>query len=76
MTLVVKYSKEPPYLPEAVGDNFSDLGRILGITASSISHSIHRNSELYKVVEIDDWYPTNDGQLWRYSEDGAVEYLD
>lgn len=78
MTLVVKYSKEPPYLPEAVGDNFSDLGRILGITASSISHSIHRGSKQYRVIEIEEpeMWPTNDGQLWFYDEDGRVIYVD
>lgn len=23
-----------------------------------------------------DWYPTNDGQFWRYRPDGTVEYMD
>lgn len=54
MKLVVKYSDKPPYLPQAVGDNFHDLGRILGITASAVSHAVHRNSEIYKVVEVED----------------------
>lgn len=63
MNLVVKYSSKPPHLPQAVGDNFHDLGRILGISASAVSHAVHRNSELYKVVDIDEWWPTNDGDL-------------
>ena len=54
MRLVVKYSSKHPHLPVAVGDNFHDLGRILGISASAVSHAVHRNSELYKVVEIED----------------------
>ena len=54
MRLVVKYSSKYPHLPVAVGDNFHDLGRILGISASAVSHAVHRNSELYKVVEIKD----------------------
>lgn len=77
MSLVVKYSKIYPYLPEAVGDNYHDLGRILGISASAISHAVHRDSELYKVVEEDEgWWPTNDGGLWRYRDDGTIEYKD
>lgn len=75
MKVVVKYSSDPPYLPQAVGDNFHDLGRLLGISASAVSHAIHRNSELYKVVEVEeDWWPDNDGGLWRYREDGTVEH--
>ena len=54
MSLVVKYSKIYPYLPEAVGDNFHDLGRILGISASAVSHAVHRDSELYKIVEVEE----------------------
>lgn len=77
MKLVVKYSPKPPHLPQAVGDSFHDLGRILGISASAVSHAVHRNSELYKVVEEDeDWWPTNDGGLWRYRDDGTIEYKD
>lgn len=72
MRLVVKYSSKPPHLPQAVGDNFHDLGRILGISASAVSHAVHRNSELYKVVDIDEWWPTNDGDLWTYDEKGNV----
>ena len=72
MTVVVKYSSRYPYLPEAVGDNFHDLGRILGVTASAVSHAVHRGSEQYKVVDITEWWPTNDGCLWTYDENGRV----
>lgn len=65
MELIVKYSKTYPYLPEAVGDNFHDLGRVLGISASAVSHAVHRESKIYKVVEIEpEIYPDNDGGLW------------
>ena len=77
MRLVVKYSPKPPYLPQAVGDSYHDLGRILGISASAVSHAVHRDSELYKVVEVEEeWFPTNDGGLWRYREGGGVEFKD
>lgn len=77
MNLVVKYAEEYPNLPVAVGDNFNDLGRLLGITASAISHAVHRNSELYKVVTVEpEWYPDNDGGLWRKMEDGTIEHKD
>lgn len=67
MKVVVRYSEEYPNLPVAVGDNFHDLGRILGISASAVSHAVHRDSEIYKVVEIEEdpaLYPDNDGNLW------------
>lgn len=66
MTVVVRYAEEFPHLPVAVGDSFHDLGRILGISASAVSHAVHRNSELYKVVNIDEpkLYPTADGGFW------------
>ena len=76
MKLVVKYSPKPPYLPQAVGDSFHDLGRILNISASAVSHAVHRDSELYKVVEVEEWWPDNDGGLWRYKEGGGIEYRD
>ena len=73
MSLVVKYSKIYPYLPEAVGDNFHDLGRILGISASAVSHAVHRDSESYKVVKTEqDMWPTNNGDLWYYDDNGKM----
>lgn len=75
MKLVVKYSKEFPFLPEAVGDNFHDLARILGVTPSSISHAVHRNSEYVKVVNIEpELYPDNDGNLW-YKDLNTLETI-
>ena len=78
MTVVVRYSEEYPNLPVAVGDNFHDLGRILGISASAVSHAVHRNSELYKVVDLDepDMWPTADGGLWYYDEQGRAVTLE
>lgn len=49
--MIVKYSKEFPYLPEAVGDNCHDLARLLGITASAVSHAIHKGSKRYVIIE-------------------------
>ena len=72
MKLVVKYSSKPPHLPLAVGDSFDDLARVLGISASAVSHAVHRDSELYKVVEIEEdpaLYPDNDGNLWYKNPD-------
>lgn len=78
MTVVVRYSEKYPNLPVAVGDNFHDLGRILGISASAVSHAVHRNSELYRVVDLDEpeMHPDNDGRLWYYNDQGRVEYVD
>lgn len=78
MTVVVRYSEEYPNLPVAVGDNFHDLGRILGISASAVSHAVHRNSELYRVVDLDEpeMWPTDDGGLWYYDEHGRAVILE
>lgn len=71
--VVVKYSNRYPYLPEAVGDNFHDLGRILGISASAVSHAVHRQSAIYKVVELEpEMWLDNNGNFWYYDEDGNV----
>ena len=35
----------------AVGDNCHDLARMLGISASAVSHAIHRGSKLYHVID-------------------------
>ena len=78
MTVVVRYSEEYPNLLVAVGDNFHDLGRILGISASAVSHAVHRNSELYRVVDLDepDMWPADDGGLWYYDEHGRALILE
>ena len=34
----------------AVGDNYHDLARILGITPQAISHAIHRGSKIYHLI--------------------------
>lgn len=76
MKLVVKYSKEFPYLPVGVGDNFHDLAKLLGITPSAVSRGVHKNSELYKVVNVEpEMYPDNDGGLWRWDERGNVIHV-
>lgn len=73
MKLVVRYSSTPPYLPMAVGDSFHNLAKVLGISASAVSHAVHRDSELYKVVNIEpEWWPDNDGNLWTYDDSGRV----
>lgn len=71
--MIVKYSKEYPYLPEAVGDSCHDLGRLLGISASAVSHALHRGSKIYVMVPDDeDIFPDADGGLWYYDKNGNV----
>lgn len=50
--VIVKYSKEYPYLPVAVGDSRHDLARILGLTPSAVSRGLQRDTDTYIEVDI------------------------
>lgn len=50
--VIVKYSKEYPYLPVAVGDSRHDLARILSLTPSAVSRGLQRNTDVYIEVDI------------------------
>lgn len=50
--VIVKYSKEYPYLPVAVGDSRHDLARILGLTPSAVSRGLQRDTDIYIEVDI------------------------
>lgn len=64
-------------LPEAVAGSAKELARMVGKSPDSIATMISRGYPGYHKVKVDnDWFPTNDGGLWRYGENGKVEYAD
>jgi len=66
-------------LPIAVAESPTELARMLGTKQSVVSSSIsHKRKGWYRVPESQetDWYPDNDGGLWRFNKDGCVEYKD
>lgn len=83
MKLYMKCTTDKYELPIAVADSPRELAKILGTTPNTVSSSInHGRRGWYKVLVEDkeplgssDWYPTNDGQLWRYRPDSTVEYM-
>lgn len=54
MLVYVKYDCKEPYLPIAVGDNYRELARMLGIKTSSVSCCFREKRKYWEVVEIDE----------------------
>lgn len=76
MTLYVKCTTDRYELPEAVAESTTELARMIGKTAGSISIMISKGYPGYHriIVKDEEWYPDNNGGLWRYGKDGSVEY--
>ena len=51
MTLYVKYSKECPYLPEAVADSKKELAKMVGTTIGCVKSSFSKKVSTYAVRE-------------------------
>ena len=63
----IKYAKEYPYLPVAIGDTKEELARRLGISANTVYSSFSKGYETFKEVDYKpDIYPDNDGGCWYY----------
>lgn len=54
MALYVKYSREYPYLPEAVADSAIELARKTGTSRSAVYSAISHGQSTYAVIEDDD----------------------
>ena len=52
--LYVKYSKDYPYLPEAVAESKMELAKDLGISHNTVYSSFSRGMDTYQVVEYED----------------------
>ena len=80
MHVYLKTTLDEYELPVAVADTARELAEMVGTSQSVIYSSIsHKYRGYYKVEleeDLSDWYSTNEGQLWRYREDGTVEYRD
>ncbi len=54
MKLYVKYSKDWPYLPEAVADSKTELAKILGKTVNCVVTSYSKGRKTYVEVEVEE----------------------
>ena len=48
----VKYSADPPYLPEVVADNLEELAEKLGTTYNSVKSSVYHQRAGFKKIDI------------------------
>ena len=55
MSLYVRYSKEPPYLPEAVADSPKELSEMTGISRGVIMSSLSHGHKTF--AKVADWKP-------------------
>ena len=62
MKLYIKYSKEPPYLPEAVADSKTELAKMLGLTPNNVMSSYSKGRGTYQVVEVEEDEYKNTGE--------------
>lgn len=75
MTVYVKYERAKPHLPVAIADTKEELAAMIGMSLNTVRSSLSHGVKSFAAVEIDEeWWPTPDGTLWRYAEDGTVEY--
>lgn len=54
MPLFVKYTKEYPYLPEAVADSKRELAKLLGTTLGTVESSYSHKRKTYAVIYDED----------------------
>lgn len=54
MTLYIKYSKDPPGLPEAVAESKSELARLLGVSINSVISSYSHGRSTFVEVEVEE----------------------
>lgn len=77
MTLYVKCTTDKYQLPEIVCDSAKELAEKTGKTPGSIATMISKGYPGYYKVTIDPiWWPTGDGGLWTYADNGRVIYRD
>lgn len=51
MALYIKYSREYPYLPEAVADSAKELARKTGTSRSAVYSAISHGQSTYAVIK-------------------------
>lgn len=76
MKLYMKTTTDKYELPIAVSESPDELAEMIGIKKTSLMCAISNKVKGYHRIEIDEeWWPDNDGGLWRWNEDGEIEYM-
>ena len=77
MKVYIKYDRHKPHLPVAIADSKEELAVMIGASLNTVRSSLSHGIESFAEVEIyEDCYPDNDGNLWRYDEEGNVEIVE
>lgn len=76
MKLYAKVSTDKYELPLIVEESPTALANKLGLKPHSVATLCSKQKCGYHRVEIEDWWPTADGTLWRWAKDGTIEYRD
>lgn len=76
MKLYTKTTNDKYELPLAVADSKRELAEMLGQSLGGVKSAFSRKLSMYHEIEINDWYPDNNGGEWRYAKNGTVEYRD
>ncbi len=77
MKVYIKYDRMKPHLPVAIADTKEELAKMVGMSLNTIRSSLSHGVDTIAEVELyDDCYPDNDGNLWRYDEEGNVEIVE
>ena len=77
MRVCIKYDSKPPNLPIAVADNRQELADMLGIRRNVVDSAFSHHIGTYFEMEFEDeWYPDNDGGLWKWGKNGEVVHCE
>lgn len=70
--LYMKCTTDKLELPLIVEESPTALANRLGLKPHSVATLCSKQKCGYHRVKIDEWWPTNDGGLWRWDDNGGV----
>lgn len=77
MMLYMRVTRDRFELPLCVEDSPQALADKMGVKRESVASMCCKRQAGYRRVEVeDDWFPDNDGGLWRYDKNGKIERRD
>lgn len=73
MKVYTKTTNDKYELPIAVADSKRELAMMLGQSIGGVTSAFSHKISVYHEIDIgEDWFPDNDGGLWRYGKKGEV----